>query len=373
MQHDLYSERWTLGVQQSLTSSTLLEVIYEGNHAVHLATNHNINSTELQYLTTNPYRNQNLATAMSTSVANPFAGLLPLNSSNNGATTSLSKLLVPFPAFGSSSITEVQQTIGQSFFDSGTVHVEQRAKHGLTLTANYTYSKLIEQTTYLNSEDTKLYRGISQNDDYKHHFTVGVVYALPFGNGKLISFGGGKLADEIAGGWVLNGIYQFQSGLPINFSSDIPFQPGMTVKDIKSSPRNTSPAGSGNPALINVASVFVTGSQTSCTVSAGQPCDGTAFFNGQYANHYRTMPLTIGSVRQDGYNQLDSSVLKNFNVTEDGSIYLQFRFETFNTLNHPVFAAPNVGNATSSSFGYITGIGSGNQPRQVQAGARLVF
>ena len=220
MEHDEYSERWTFGVQQALTGTTLVEVIYEGNHAVHLpVSSQNINATELQYLTTNPYRDQNLATALSTAVTNPFAGLLPNgNSSYNGATTSLSNLLVPFPAFGSASINEEQLTNGQSFFESGMVHVEQRAQHGLTLTANYNFSKMIEQDVYNNSEDTKLYRGISPNEDYRHHFTVGGVYELPFGRGKLFSLGGGKLADEIAGGWVLNGIYQFQTGLPINFS-----------------------------------------------------------------------------------------------------------------------------------------------------------
>src|SRR5208337_422113 len=36
VEHDQYSERWTLGVQQSLTHTTLLEVVYEGNHVLHL-------------------------------------------------------------------------------------------------------------------------------------------------------------------------------------------------------------------------------------------------------------------------------------------------------------------------------------------------
>ena len=368
VEYDQYSERWTLGVQESLTDTTLLEVIYEGNHALHLPVNNNLNSIGRQYLTTNLYRDQNLATALGTAVTNPFAGLLPLNGSYNGTTTALSNLLVPFPAFGGASVTEEQLTNGQSFFESGMVHIEQRARHGLTLTANYSFAKDIEEDTYLNPEDTKLFRGISPNDDYKQHFTVGGVYELPFGRGKLFSLGGSKLADEIAGGWVLNGIYQFQTGLPINLSADIPFQPGMTVKDIKSSPRNTSPT---SPALTNASSVFVTGSGTSCTVAAGQPCDGTVFFNGQYADHYRTMPTTIGSVRSDGYNDLDSSVLKNFHFTEKA--YLQLRFETFNTLNHPIFAAPNVSSATASNFGYITGADSGSLPRQVQLGGRIVF
>ena len=81
------------------------------------------------------------------------------------------------------------------------------------------------------------------------------------------------------------------------------------------------------------------------------------------------MPFTIGSVRADGYNNLDSSVLKNFAFTEKA--YLQLRFETFNTFNHPFFSAPNAGSATSSSFGYITGEQA--TPRQVQLGGRIVF
>lgn len=51
-------------------------------------------------------------------------------------------MTVPFPQFGS--ITEQNQTIGQSWFDAAMLHVEHRSSHGLTLTANYAYSKMIE-------------------------------------------------------------------------------------------------------------------------------------------------------------------------------------------------------------------------------------
>jgi len=49
------------------------------------------------------------------------------------------------------------------------------------------------------------------------------------------------------------------------------------------------------------------------------------------------------------------------------------RFETFNTLNHPVFSAPALSSATSSSFGYITSTTSNSLPRQIQLGGRIVF
>jgi hypothetical protein len=177
--------------------------------------------------------------------------------------------------------------------------------------------------------------------------------------------------DELFGGFVLNSIYQFQTGPPIYWSADIPLQPGMTVKDIKSNPRNTNVAGSGNPSIVNAPSVFVTGNSSSCTVASGQSCDGSAFFNGQYVNHYRTLPQTISSVRSDGFNNMDASILKNFNFTEKA--YLQLRFETFNTLNHAVFSPASISSATSSSFGYITSVPSTSQPRQVQLGGRIVF
>jgi len=371
VQHDPYSERYDLGVQQALTSSTMLEVLYVGNHGVHLpVASQNLNATERQYLSTAPYLDEALATAYGKSVANPFKGLLPNSSSCNGSTTKFSNLLVPYPQFCNAAVTEQNQTIGQSFFNSAIVHVEQREKHGLTLTANYSFSKLLESDTFLNDQDSSPSLRVSPFD-HTHHFTAGGTYALPFGRGKMFDMGGGRLMDEIFGGFVVNGVYQFQTGPPVEFPADIPLQPGMTVRDIKDSPRNTSPVPTGGavgtPALSK--SVFVTGSSTTCPSDGA--CDGTAFIDGQYSNHLRTLPQTLSWVRADGFNNLDASILKNFHLTE--SAYLQLRFETFNTLNHPVFASPNVSSATASNFGYITATYANSLPRQVQLGGRLVF
>jgi hypothetical protein len=367
LEHDPYSERWNIGVQQALTSSTLFEALYEGNHSLHLPiAQQNLNAVKLAYLSNAPYRDQNIAKAYGASVANPFAGLLPNGGGANGKTVSLSNLLVPYPQFGTSAILEQNETVGQSYFNSAILHIEQREKHGLTLTANYSFSKLIEADTYLNDEDLKPTRRISPFD-HTHHFTVGATYDLPFGRGKMFSLGGGRLMDELLGGFVVNGVYQFQTGNPVEFSGDIPLQPGVTIRQITNSPRNTSPAGSGNPALST--KLFVTGNSTACPATG--TCNGTTFINGQYYDHYRTLPQTLSWVRQDGFNNLDASILKDFKFTS--TAYIQLRFETFNTLNHPIFAAPNVGNATASNFGYITSVEQNSLPRQVQLGARIVF
>jgi hypothetical protein len=375
VQHDPYSERWDLGVQRSLTNSLLLEVLYVGNHSVHLPVGtQNLNAPRLQYLTTNPYRNQNLATAYATTVANPYATLLPNGGTANGATVAYSNLIYPYPQFGTAAVNEQNQTIGQSYYHSGIIHVEQRKKHGLTLTANYSFSKLTEADSFLNDEDTFLNHRVSPFD-HTHHFTVGSTYELPFGKGKAFSFGGSRLMDVIFGGFVINGIYQFQTGAPVLFSADLPLKPGMTAKNITIQPHLATLPTSGMPALNT--SVFVTqnpndGPTTiaaaTCTATPSA-CDGSQFINNStYSFHYRT---PISSVRIDGFNNLDASLLKDFHISSGK--YLQLRFETYNLMNHPAFAQPNVTSSSATNFGYIPSVFANSQPRQVQLGGRFVF
>lgn len=365
-EHDPYSERWNLGVQRQITNSLLAEVLYVGNHGVHLPVGtHNINAVQLQYLSTTPYFNYNLNKAYGTKLStNPFEGALGSTNTtglNTSSTESFGNFVVPFPQYGTTTIAEQNMTIGQSFFNSGILHVEQRAMHGLTLTANYSFSKMIEADTFLNDQDTSLTYRISPFD-HTHHFTAGGTYELPFGRSKLVSFGGSRLWDEIAGGFVLNGIYQFQSGAPIYFSSDIPLSPSITsYRQIYNHRRQTAGAA------LDTAAFVTSATPSSCTGT----CDGSVNIGGQYVDHYRTLPQTFSWVRQDGYNNMDASILKDFHFSE--RTYFQLRFETFNTLNHPIFSAPNVSSATASSFGTITAVASNSAPRQIQIGGRIVF
>jgi hypothetical protein len=94
----------------------------------------------------------------------------------------------------------------------------------------------------------------------------------------------------------------------------------------------------------------------------------------QFEYHIRTWPSTLSSVRYEGINNLDSSILKNFGITE--RVYFQLRLEAFNVLNHPTFggisgsAGPNM-TPTSSAFGTLSG--QANLPREIQLGARFVW
>jgi hypothetical protein len=348
-----YSLRWNFGFQQTISKDTVLEVVYLGNHSVHLP----IPTTQLnviprQYLSTLGTRDQTLISGLTATVANPFSGLLPGTSLNTPNTT-VAQLLSIYPEFpagsGSQSAGVIEQNanLGSSFFESVNVRVEKRLSHGLSLIGTYIHSKLIEEDSWLNDTDLSPEKRISPFD-HPNHFVTAAVYSLPVGKGKLLNLDK-HWADMAFGGWVLTGIYTFQTGQPINWVNGSTTTPGDYIYyggNVAVNPRDVaSPTATAfNTTLFN-------------TVSAQQL---------QY--HIRTFSTTFPNLRQDGINNFDSSLLKRFNFTE--STYFQLRLEVFNVVNHPTFSAPNT-TATNASFGVITA--QSNRPRTIQIGARFVF
>lgn len=209
-QKNPYSERWTFGVQHSFGSNLLTEVTYIGNHGVHLPVAFTqINALPRQYLSTLPYRDQTVINTLTSSVANPFKNLLP-GTSLNGSTTTVRQLLARFPEFPvtdattfSSGITERNETVGRSYFDSVNVRVEKRLSHGVSLIGSYAWSKLIEADSWLNANDAFPEKRISPFD-HPQHFVAAVGYALPVGRGQIVDLQN-RLADTLIGGWQLNG------------------------------------------------------------------------------------------------------------------------------------------------------------------------
>jgi hypothetical protein len=78
------------------------------------------------------------------------------------------------------------------------------------------------------------------------------------------------------------------------------------------------------------------------------------------------------NARGPGFNNLDSSVFKNFSFTE--TLRLQFRAEAFNTTNTPQFGQPgslNTFNNPTGGFSSITSM-RGN-PRTLQLALKLFY
>jgi hypothetical protein len=349
-----YSLRWNFDIQHNLTPSLLIEAVYIGNHALHLPVAvTQLNQIPRQFLSTLPTRDAAVNTLLSTTVPNPFAGL---STSQNTASTTLAQLLARFPQFpvgdsaggwsGSTGVIEDNLTIGSSYFHALALRAEKRLSGGVSLTANYMFSKLIERTSWLNDSDPSLEKRISPFD-HTHHFVIASSYEIPFGHGRRFDLGS-RWANLVLGGWGINGIYSFQTGGPIVFTNGSSTSPGDYVYfggpgALKVNARET------NTAAFNTGLFATNSTQT-------------------FAYHIRTFSTTFPNVRQDGINQLDASMLKRINITE--RMYFQFRFEAFNLLNHPVFGAPNT-TATNAGFGLITT--QANRSRQIQLGGRFVF
>jgi hypothetical protein len=148
---------------------------------------------------------------------------------------------------------------------------------------------------------------------------------------------------------VLNSVYTYQVGAPINWNNGSTTSPGDYVYF-------------GAPIVVN--NRMADPGSTAFNVSAFDTKSADAF---NY--HLRTFPTMMSAYRQDGINQLDPSMHKRFQLGEKE--YFQLRLEMFNVLNHPVFPAPNT-TASNALFGTISGA-QANRPRSVQLGARIVF
>jgi hypothetical protein len=337
-----YSYRWELSLQRMLPGNMVLELAYIGNHAVRLFGGTGANGKQLDYipasyLSTKPFRDQATIDYLSALVPNPFAGLLPGSSSLNGSTVSRQSLLTPWPEF--TGVTLQGPNAFSSYFESMDVRLEKRYGHGLSVLANFTYSKLISEDSYKNNTDLAPEKRVS-SDDRPLRFILSGSYEFPFGKGKWGDLHN-RVLNQIAGGWVLNSIYTNQIGAPLTFSSSIIYLGG---------PLNNNP----HPSNLDL------------------PIFNTAPFETKSANqlgsNINTFGTRYGSLRQDGAANVDLSMIKNSSISE--RVKLQFRFEAFNAFNRPSFDPPNL-SVTSSAFGKITT--QPNLPRSIQMALRLVW
>jgi hypothetical protein len=339
-----YSIRWDLDIQRSLGNNMVLEVGYTGNHAVHLPIDRNLNYTPAQYLSTSLIRDadQNaINTRNAGNVANPFAGLLP-GTNLNGSTVGFTQLVQQFPQF--TGVTMSSTSGASSYFHAAQVRFEKRFSRGFQALVNYQYGRTIARDNYLNSFGPLEKR--PADIDRPSRFVTSFSYELPFGRGKAllgtVSGFGGAVLDRIVGGWVINGIYSFESGGPAGSWGDV---------------------------------IYVGGDLNWQASNVDHTFDTTRFIrdsNLQTVSHIRTFPTRFANLRLPPTNNVDSSIIKNTRIRggEKNAVNLQYRCEFFNTFNHPVFNGPQL-SPTNSAFGTISGVY--NLERHIQMALRLTW
>ncbi len=328
-----YAQRFSFGIQQQLPAGHMVEASYVGNRNTRLGVTRNLSYTPREYYSTLPTRDQQAINFLTANFSNPFFGLNPRFTSS---TISREALLRQYPHFSN---VQYEDAAGFSWYHSLQSRLEKRFSRGFTLQVSYTWSKAMEATSFLNAFDPMPYETLS-GIDRSHRLTGSGIWELPFGKGRPFGTNWHPVLNFMAGGWQLGGVFQRQSGQPIDWGQ-----------------------------------VLFTGDSSTLVLPKNvRTVDrwfNTDIFNRvtaqQLAGNVRTFPLRFSNVRFDSQRRWDFSLIKNFKITE--RLNMRFRADTFNAMNEVVLRGPTA-SPTSTAFGTITGQ---EPPRSWQFALTMMF
>jgi hypothetical protein len=329
-----YAMNFSFGLEQQLTSKTLLSVGYVGSQGRRLEVLYDLNQPVANGTSTvsvRPYTQTSF-----TGENTKFAGVKPLLGINQ----------LNFE--GSSGFNSMQATLKQATWK------------GLQATINYTWSHAMDDvsssTTPSNSYNLHQDYGASTFDG-RNSINGFLYYNMPglFGN----------FAPRLTKGFQFNALYSYSTGLPINplISTD-----NSLTDQLKDRP-NVNPLVNPYTGL-QLSSSTANGRQYRYFQNAGA---FTAPAKGNYGNERRD------AYYGPNFRTIDFSMIKRTPVTE--RVMSEFRVEIFNIFNFNNFANPSVSSITSSTFGLITntrngasapGIGYG-EPFNIQFALKFTF
>jgi hypothetical protein len=354
-----YVQHWNFGIERELPGNILVEMAYVGNKGTRLNRRENSNTAE---------PNGPLATVQLKDIpaqpVNPVTGQpFTTDPIENAALRPRFRRLVPYGinVWENNALyllDNVFDTTSNAFsnYNAGQLRLEKRSSRGLTWLMSYTFSKGLSDATGFvgggpydtgnriqNIFDLKADKGLA-SIDHRQRLSASTIYELPFGPGKTFANSSSKIIGKIVGGWVLNGIYTYQTGLPmtVKFNGDF----------FGSGTDNARPDLVCNPNLSS-------GDRTVNRFFA------TNCFQVQSPVRYGTAGRS--TVTGPVLNNFDIGALKNTAITE--RVTTQFRAEFFNFLNHPQWNPPNR-YIDQASFGVIS---SARDPRIIQFGLKLLF
>ena len=338
------STQYSASVQQQLPGGLALQIAYVGTRPTRLEVNHNINVLPKQYYDQGA---ANIA-YLNAAVANPMAGKFSGTTGLNNAKIARNLLLLPFPEFGS--VTAQYSSIGSAPYNALQIQVQRPMKNHFSLQGNFTWSKTMLHTSFLNPFDTRLASIQDANATL-----VGNV----FGTVQLPKFSSKSYVERlIIGGWQLNGVLRAQNGPLISAPSNV---------DIIGNPAQSNPT---NGRYINTCYQNTSGVNVLSTASA-PACDSLSSIPAyrQRIAYTTQQNSTVLNIRQRIHPLVDASLFKQFQIHENTSF--EIRGEFFNVFNTPNFGSPGT-SIGSSTFGVVT-LTQANDPRIGQLTARINF
>ncbi len=226
---------------------------------------------------------------------------------------------------------------------------ENRIINGLTLTANYTWSKSMDDNNELflgqwTDPYNRAFDYAPNAGDSTNNFKLTEVWALPAPHSH------GPLLDRIAGGWEITSFTTWQSGQPFTQYCDC----------------DNSFTGIGLDRADYTGAPNQIGVHRSHAEQIAHWFNTAAFVYPKVLGSFGTG--TRNQVRGPHYFDTDAAVLKNTKIAEE--VNLQLRGEAFNVFNNVNLGVPNSGLANAGSGGEIT---SALSPRIVQLSAKITF
>jgi hypothetical protein len=351
-----YTQTWNLNVQRQLPKQTLLEVGYVGNKGTRLPLpaltrfNQLPASVLSQYgrNLSNPVTNPTQAAA--NNVAYPFTGF----------SGTVAGALRDYPQIpGTATFSANNAPIGFSNYHSMQVVVNKQFTQGLTLYANYVWSRVMTDgdSSLLDVYNRSLEKAAA-SWDIPHMVKAYVDYQLPFGRGQKLWTAAPRVVNALISGWNLSAIMNYESGSPLSFSgASSPF-----------------PNGWNGGQRLNVApgQIKVSGFDKSKFDFANINNPVNTYFNKALFTDPAPFTLGTGAVRYSeilgfGVINEDIGILKNNKIGEKYSF--QLRAELLNAFNRHNLGGINT-TWNNPNFGQVTSV-SGN--RTMQIGARLQF
>lgn len=309
-----YTQEWNGSVQYQLSESQTITVAYIGNNTHHLLNGEKRN--------------------LPNQILPPGTNVTPY---------------LPFPDFGRNS--DYLTPDGAAYYNSAQITFERRFRQGLNLLANYTRSVCqIDYKNILGLSENQFNRaptlaGFGLTKDYSpcgndvpNIFHFSGIWQLPVGRGRLVGTNMSAALDEVAGGWSTQWILTSQDGFPFTIGCPVSTMSGnfqCYAPIAKGANPYASKGRHGIEPFLN-ASAFV------------QPAAATPI--GQ--TDFTPLGAPWNQVRGPGFNNLDFSAFKRFQMPENTN--LEFRAEFFNLLNHPNFGTGlSDGNFLNTDFGQI--------------------
>jgi hypothetical protein len=261
------------------------------------------------------------------------------------------QLMRPFPLFQGISRNDINT--GKIWYNSLQVSAQKRYAHGINVSANYTLSKNIQATSYVNAQDLEPTRVLT-SFDRPHRLALAPSIELPFGPGKPLLKSTHGVVSRLVGGWQFLANTVFQSGSPMGVPGNV-----WVIGD----PKIENPTWDR---LFKTGYIDATG-----VVRNVLPGEQPVFWV-RGPNTLQTTPARWGHIRNQWATTYDMSMIKNTRIKE--GINTQFRFEAFNATNTPVFSGDPNNTPTSTNFGkIIRDNGQNNAPRSIQFGFRVMF